>query len=73
MKRNIVSDSVSYAMRQRKSWIVYPLSAHAILFGLDLSLGTELIYPYSLKQWLAQWMDNPNLYRSMFKGAKECA
>ena len=36
---------MSYAMRKRKTWIFYPLSAHAILFGLDLSLGTELISP----------------------------
>ena len=64
---------MSYAMRKRKTWIFYPLSAHAILFGLDLSLGTELISPCSLKQWLAQWMEDPNLYRLMFKGAGERA
>ena len=40
------------------------------IFGLHLSLGTVLISPCSLKQWLAQWMEDPNFYRLMFKGEK---
>ena len=34
--------------------------AQAVLFGSDLNLRFEFVYPGSLKQWLAQLMEDPN-------------
>jgi hypothetical protein len=37
--------------------------ARIVLFGSDLNLRIKFIYPCSLKQWLAQLMEDPNFHK----------
>ena len=51
-----------YAIKKKENYDYLFLKctlAWAVLFGLDLSIRTKLISPCSLKQWLAQWIEEP--------------
>ena len=73
-----------YAIKKKENYDYLFLKctlAWAVLFGLDLSIRTKFISPSSLKQWLAQWIEDPKFKkqeylvfsRLMFKGAKQSA